>query len=70
MPLPEGWQKRYPQDPSAPSCGTFRGMGRWLVQRRARRVGHDPSERIHPSVALARAPQGWRLPRVRFLQSN
>ncbi len=62
LPLPEGWRRRYPQDASAPSTGTFRGVGRLLVARRARRVGLDPSERIHPNVAVTRGQEGWRLP--------
>ncbi len=70
LPLPDGWQSRFPQDASAPSSGSFRGMGRLLVTRRARRVGHDASERIHPSVAQAPAGRnrGFTLPW--FLQSN
>ena len=56
LPLPEGWAARYPQDPAAPSIGTFSGYGRWFVTRKARRVGHDPSERVHPSVAQAPPP--------------
>ncbi|THH37359.1 DUF2235 domain-containing protein [Aliishimia ponticola] len=60
--LPAGWQARFPQDPSAPSSGKFRGMGRWLVARRARRIGLDPSERVHPSVSAVPEPSGWRLP--------
>lgn len=62
LPLPDGWTRRFPQDPTAPSSGTFRGVGRLLVTRRARRVGVDPSERIHPSVSVAPERGGWRLP--------
>ncbi|WP_299042962.1 DUF2235 domain-containing protein [uncultured Tateyamaria sp.] len=53
LPLPEGWADRYPQDVSAPSMGTFVGLGKWLVTRKPRTVGCDPSERVHPSVAQA-----------------
>ena len=53
LPMPEGWQDRFPQDPGAPSIGLFSGLGRWLVNRRARKVGLDPSEQVHPSVAQA-----------------
>ena len=52
LPLPEGWQQRYPQDAHAPSVGTFRGYGRWFITRRTRVRMADPSERIHDSVAL------------------
>lgn len=51
LPLPEGWAARYPQDPKAPSIGVFKGFGRWFITRRARKIGFDPSERVHPSVA-------------------
>lgn len=70
LPLPDGWRARFPQDARAPSTGTFWGMGRWLLTRRARRVGTDVSEAVHPSVAeaesLARAQAGsglWPLKR-------
>lgn len=53
LPLPEGWAERFPQDVSAPSMGTFVGLGKWLVTRKPRTVGCDPSERVHPSVAQA-----------------
>ncbi|WP_299298617.1 DUF2235 domain-containing protein [uncultured Tateyamaria sp.] len=59
LPLPEGWAARFPQDPNAPSVGTFRGLGRWFITRKPRAVGLDPSERIHPSVAQAPAGKTW-----------
>lgn len=49
--LPEGWRARYPQDPAAPSCGTWRGWAKLFVYRRRRLVGRDPSERLHPTAA-------------------
>ncbi|MCA8881736.1 MAG: DUF2235 domain-containing protein [Rhodobacteraceae bacterium] len=55
LPLPDGWRDRFPQDATAPSCGGWRGWGMLFAHRRRRRVGRDPSERLHPS-ALARAP--------------
>lgn len=57
-----GWADRYPQDATVPSAGSFRGIGRWLITRRARRVGMDASERVHPSVAVAQTPTPWRVP--------
>ncbi|WP_415919914.1 DUF2235 domain-containing protein [Tateyamaria sp. SN6-1] len=57
LPLPEGWVSRYPQDPAAPSIGTFAGYGRWFITRKARKVGLDPSERVHPTVAQAPPPK-------------
>lgn len=62
LPMPDGWRRRFPQDPSAPSSGTFRGVGRLLIARRARRVGLDSSERVHPSVAVTPETTPWRLP--------
>ncbi|MEO0402326.1 MAG: DUF2235 domain-containing protein [Pseudomonadota bacterium] len=58
LPLPVGWQTRFDQDPAAPSMGTFAGFGRWLVTRKPRKVGLDPSERVHPSVAQAPPHRG------------
>ncbi len=60
--LPDGWKARFPQDPAAPSSGSFRGVGRWLITRRARKIGLDASERIHPSIAAAPAASGWKVP--------
>lgn len=48
--LPDGWQARFPVDPDAPSCGTWRGWGRLFLLRHARAVGRDPSERIHETA--------------------
>ncbi len=55
LPLPLGWTHRFPQDPTAPSVGQWRGHGRILMSRRRRVVGADPSERIHESVATRTA---------------
>lgn len=68
LPLPENWQERYPQDATAPSIGTFAGFGRWFVGRRARIVGRDPSETVHPAVAVQPSLTGW-VPRwaIRFM---
>ena len=52
LPLPQGWNLRYPQDPTAPALGTWRGYGRLLLTRRRRVVGADPSERLHESVKV------------------
>lgn len=50
--LPEGWEERYPQDALAPARGTWRGHGRMFMTRRPRRIGADPSERVHESVRI------------------
>ncbi|MEM6890029.1 MAG: DUF2235 domain-containing protein [Pseudomonadota bacterium] len=63
LPLPEGWRKRFPCDVHAPSSGTLRGAGKWLVTRRPRKTMQNPSERMHESVALRAtsypARPGW-----------
>ncbi len=59
LPLPDGWAEGFPQDATAPSVGTFSGFGRWFITRKPRKVGLDPSERVHPSVSHAPPPKGW-----------
>lgn len=56
--LPEGWRDLYPTDPNAPMVGTLRGFGLWFFWRRKRVVGRDPSESLHPTVAMRR-PRFW-----------
>ena len=56
--LPDGWRARFPCDPAAPSVGTYRGWGKLFLLRRRRRVGRDPSEKLHPT-AEARPGNGW-----------
>jgi uncharacterized protein (DUF2235 family) len=58
LPLPLFWRSRYLTDPYAPSVGTLRGYGRLFVFRHRRRVGLDPSERIHPTARGAAAARG------------
>jgi uncharacterized protein (DUF2235 family) len=53
--LPEGWRGRYPQDPDAPMVGTWRAFGKLFLYRHRRVVGHDASERLHPTVTGAAA---------------
>lgn len=67
MALPEGWRDMFPTDPSAPSVGTTRGWGKAFLLRARRKVGGDPSEAVHPSVAAAEPVQaGWPLPAFRL----
>lgn len=54
LPPPAGWRGRFVQDPMAPSAGTWRGYSGLFLRRRRRKIGQDPSERLHPSVAIAR----------------
>ena len=49
--LPDGWQARFPTDVSAPSVGSWRGWGKIFLLRSARKMGRDPSERLHETVA-------------------
>jgi uncharacterized protein (DUF2235 family) len=60
--LPHLWRTRFPTDASAPASGTLRGAGRIFLSRRARKVGRDPSERIHPSARAAATARGVTLP--------
>ncbi|MFY0648743.1 DUF2235 domain-containing protein [Sulfitobacter geojensis] len=52
LPLPTGWRGRFTQDAMAPARGTWRGHGKILMSRKKRIIGHDPSERLHESIAL------------------
>ena len=53
--LPENWAGQFTQDVAAPSVGSLRGWGKIFFVRRARAVGQDPSESLHPSLAEYRA---------------
>ena len=50
LPLPGDWRGRIAADGTAPSMGAWRGWGRLFLLRRARRPGHDASERVHRSA--------------------
>ena len=50
VPLPMGWEGRFPQDPMAPSIGPNVGWGKFFFARQRRQVLEDPSESIHASV--------------------
>ena len=50
LPLPDGWRARFPQNVHAPSSGNWKGWGKLFLYRRKRRVGDDPSERIHETL--------------------
>ncbi len=58
LPLPPGWRGRFPCDPSAPSASTWLGWGKLFLSRRVRRVGADPSERLH-ATALPHRKGRW-----------
>ncbi|MBA3911799.1 MAG: hypothetical protein C0524_18465 [Rhodobacter sp.] len=51
--LPENWRSRYPCDPEAPMVGTWRSWGKAFLLRRARVVGRDRSEQVHPTAIKA-----------------
>lgn len=51
--LPQGWRDRFVCDASAPSVGTWRGWARIFLMRAPRKMGQDPSERVHESVEAA-----------------
>lgn len=48
--LPNDWRNRFSLNAQAPSVGTWRGFGWMFLARKARRVGKDVSESIHPSA--------------------
>jgi uncharacterized protein (DUF2235 family) len=50
VPLPQGWKDRFEQDATAPSVGNWRGWAKIFLTRRKRRIGIDPSERLHESI--------------------
>ncbi len=58
LPLPDGWRDRFPTATTAPSVGTWRGWGKIFLLRKHRKIGRDPSERLHVSVAPDELP-GW-----------
>lgn len=60
LPLPAGWQGRFPQDPLAPMVSTWRGWGKLFLLRKRRLVGREPSEFLHPSAKDH--PRGAELP--------
>ncbi|WP_233557221.1 DUF2235 domain-containing protein [Rhodophyticola porphyridii] len=64
LPLPEHWRMRYITDVSAPSVGTTSGWGKMFLSRHRRVIGHDPSERIHPTARAAAVAAGRVLPPV------
>ena len=48
--LPQGWQSRFAVDADAPSVGSWRGLGKLFLLRKARIVGMDRSERLHETA--------------------
>ena len=55
--LPGDWQDRFPCNPDAAPSRGYRGVGRLFLFRRGRQIGHDPSERLHPSVGISAPAQ-------------
>ncbi len=62
LPLPQFWRQRFLTDANAPSIGTTRGFGKLFVKRHRRKVGLDPSERLHPTARHSAANRGIVLP--------
>lgn len=50
--LPDEWRAQFPTDVTAPSTGNWIGWTKLFVTRRRRKMFKDPSERVHPSVAV------------------
>lgn len=63
VPLPDGWQSRFPQDINAPSTGNWRGWAKIFLSRRKRVIGKDISERIHESVG-GEVPENLTVPEL------
>lgn len=53
LPLPDGWRGQFPQDAHAPSSGNWKGWGKLFLYRRRRKIGADPSERVHESLHVS-----------------
>ena len=64
LPLPDGWQDRFPQDVNAPSIGSWRGWAKILLTRRKRKIGRDASERVHESVTGRPPPKAQLAPQL------
>jgi len=48
--LPEGWQARFPEDPSAPALGSRSGIGRLFLFRQPRATGAGDGEILDLSI--------------------
>ena len=55
--LPEGWRDRFEQDVNAPSIGLWKGVAKLFLLRAPRRIGDDPSESLHESIAPKPRPE-------------
>ncbi|MFO6463620.1 DUF2235 domain-containing protein [Jannaschia sp. KMU-145] len=53
--LPHDWSDRFETDGTAPSAGSWRGVGGLFLTRARRKVGLDPSESLHPTALGHRA---------------
>lgn len=54
LPLPDGWEGRFPCDPAARSISCWAGWAKLFLVRRRRAVGRDSSERLHASAESVR----------------
>lgn len=73
VPLMEGWADAFKTDVTAPSVGTWHGVGRLFLLRAPRVAGRDFSESLHPSVLQRRdKPKASLRPRLKaeFEQSD
>ncbi len=50
LPLPEGWQARFPTDPLAPMQGPYAGSSKLFLFRRARHFGPPNIDTLHESL--------------------
>ncbi len=63
LPLPEGWQSRFPTDPLAPFQGPYAGASKYFLFRCPRDFGPPQTDYLHESL-IARMQSGYR-PRLR-----
>ncbi len=59
LPLPEGWQARFPTDPSAPFQGPYAGSSKYFLLRRPRSIGPMQTDYLHASL-IERMAAGYR----------
>jgi uncharacterized protein (DUF2235 family) len=67
LPLPEGWQARFPTDPLAPFEGPYAGTSKLFLFRRPRKFGPAKVDYLHESL-IERMKTGYR-PRLTGLPS-
>jgi uncharacterized protein (DUF2235 family) len=68
LPLPEGWQARFPTDPCAPMLGPYMGSSKFFLFRCPRRFGPPQIDYLHESL-IERMKTGYRPRLIGFDQA-